>query len=86
MKLQRDKIKQYQKRLQVVLDHERQVALQCLKTGNKEKARLALRRRKYQEQLLAKADAQLETLETLVERQLFLRAKKTNADCSGFGW
>ena len=66
MKIQRDKIKIYQKRIQVVLDREHEIAKQCLQNGDKSRARLALRRRKYQEQLLSKADAQLDTLEQLV--------------------
>ena len=66
MKLQRDKIKQYQRKIQAVLDREHEIAIECLRAGKKEKARLALRRRKYQEQMLEKADKQLETLEQLV--------------------
>ncbi|GAK66639.1 snf7 family protein [Moesziomyces antarcticus] len=52
LKLQRDRIKQYQKK--------------CLAKGDKAKALTALRRRKYQESLIQKTDSQLETLEGLV--------------------
>ena len=65
MKIQRDKIKQYLKRIQTVLDRENEIALECLRKGDKDRARLALRRRKYQEQLLKKADEQLARLEEL---------------------
>ena len=48
------------------MDREHEIALQCLRKGDKARARLALRRKKYQEQLLEKADKQLEILEELV--------------------
>ncbi|KAI0307918.1 Snf7 family, partial [Multifurca ochricompacta] len=66
LKLQRDKLKQYQKRLQVILDREHQIAKQQLAVGHKDRALVALRRRKYQEGLLVKTDGQLESLEQLV--------------------
>ncbi|GAC98319.1 hypothetical protein PHSY_005912 [Pseudozyma hubeiensis SY62] len=66
LKLQRDRIKQYQKKIQVVLDREHEIARQCLVKGDKTKALTALRRRKYQESLIQKTDSQLETLEGLV--------------------
>ncbi|KAI0687756.1 Snf7-domain-containing protein [Cytidiella melzeri] len=66
MKLQRDKVKQYQRKIQGVLDREHEIAKQQLAAGHKDRALLALRRRKYQEGLLAKTDAQLENLEHLV--------------------
>ncbi|KAI0814886.1 Snf7 family [Irpex lacteus] len=66
LKLQRDKVRQYQKKIQGVLDREHEIAKQQLAAGHKDRALLALRRRKYQEGLLAKTDAQLENLEQLV--------------------
>ena len=66
LKIQRDKLHQYQKRIQTVLSQEKQLAKEALAQGNKSKALLILRRRKYQEQVLVKADQQLETLEQLV--------------------
>lgn len=66
MKLQRDKLHQYQRRIQAVLTREREIAIESLRAGNKQRALLALRRRKYQESLLRKTDEQLETLEKLV--------------------
>lgn len=66
LKLQRDKIRQYQVKIQHVLDREQEVAKECLRVGQKDRALLALRRRKYQESLLQKTDSQLANLEELV--------------------
>ena len=65
MKNQRDKLHQYQKRITVITDKETEIARECLVRGDKPKALLALRRKKFQDSLLAKTDAQLETLEQL---------------------
>ncbi|KAF8523095.1 Snf7 family [Hysterangium stoloniferum] len=62
----RDKIRQYQIKIQHVLDREQEAAKACLRAGQKDRALLALRRRKYQETLLLKTDTQLENLEGLV--------------------
>ncbi|KAL7285129.1 hypothetical protein ACG7TL_000221 [Trametes sanguinea] len=66
LKLQRDKVRQYQKKIQAVLDREHEIAKQQLAAGNKDRALIALRKRKYQESLLLKTDTQLENLEKLV--------------------
>ncbi|KAL5534115.1 hypothetical protein ACEPAG_576 [Sanghuangporus baumii] len=66
LKLQRDKLKQYQKKIQTILDREQEIARQHLREGSKDRAVVALRRRKYQESLLHKTDTQLESLEQLV--------------------
>ncbi|OCF39252.1 charged multivesicular body protein 6 [Kwoniella heveanensis CBS 569] len=77
LKLQRDKMKQYQKRLQVVLDREQDIAKEALKAGNKTRALTALRQKKYQEQLLAKTDSQLMTLQELVSTIEFTQIQNT---------
>lgn len=66
LKLQRDKLKQYQKKIQTILIREHEIAKQQLAAGQKDRALFALRRRKYQESLLVKTDGQLENLEQLV--------------------
>ncbi|KAF4573026.1 Snf7 family protein [Pleurotus pulmonarius] len=66
LKLQRDKLRQYQKKIQVILDREHEIAKAHLATGQKDRAVIALRRRKYQQGLLVKTDGQLENLEQLV--------------------
>lgn len=47
-----------------------------LASNNKQRALLALRRKKYQEQLLAKTDAQLDQLEQLVRNVEFAQIQK----------
>ncbi|KAF2433277.1 SNF7 family protein [Tothia fuscella] len=65
MKVQRDKLHQYQKRIKVLTDRETEIARECLRRNDKSKALLALRRKKYQESLLQKTDEQLASLEIL---------------------
>lgn len=66
LKLQRDKLKQYRKKVNIVLDREAEMARICLHKGDKQRALLVLRHRKYQASLLDRTDDQLETLERLV--------------------
>uniref|UniRef100_A0A023EJX6 Putative autotransporter adhesin n=1 Tax=Aedes albopictus TaxID=7160 RepID=A0A023EJX6_AEDAL len=65
LKQQRDKLKQYQKRIELQLEKDREMAKKCLATGRKERAKTLLRKKKYQEKLLTNADAQIETIEKL---------------------
>ena len=76
MKNQRDKLHQYQQRITLVTDRETAVARECLARGDKTKALLALRRKKFQETLLTKTDAQLETLEQLTSNVEFALVQK----------
>lgn len=76
MKNQRDRLHQYQKRVTVITDREKAIAKECLVRGDKSKALLALRRKKYQESLLAKTDAQLEQLEKLTSSIEFALVQK----------
>ena len=55
-----------------MLDKEQVIAKEALTTGKKDRALTALRRRKYQESLLTKTDAQLETLQGLVSIDLLV--------------
>lgn len=76
MKVQRDKLQQYQKRIKVVTDRETEVARECLRQGHKDKALLALRRKKYQESLLSKTDQQLAQLQALTSDVEFALVQK----------
>jgi charged multivesicular body protein 6 len=76
MKLQRDKLQQYQKKITVLTDRETAIAKDLLRNKQPEKAKLALRRKKYQESLLQKTDQQLAQLEILVNDVEFARIQK----------
>jgi len=76
MKIQRDKLRQYQKRITIITDRETEIAREFLRQGNKSKALLALRRKKYQETLLAKTDQQLAQLENLTSDVEFALVQK----------
>ncbi|KAK7416268.1 Vacuolar protein sorting-associated protein 20 [Neonectria punicea] len=76
MKIQRDKLHQYQRRVTVLTDKETDIAKQMLAKGDKPRALLALRRKKYQQSLLAKTDAQLEQLEKLTSNVEFALIQK----------
>ncbi|KAJ2744287.1 Vacuolar protein sorting-associated protein 20 [Coemansia sp. BCRC 34301] len=76
MKVQRDKLRMYQKRVQVVLDREDSLARELLLKGDKKRALLALRRRKYQEQMIRTTDDQLFNLQHLVETIEFSLVQK----------
>lgn len=66
LKQQRDKIKQYQKKILFNLENERQLARKLLNDGRKEKAKLLLRKKRFMEQMLEKTDGQLTNLEKMV--------------------
>ncbi|KNG48892.1 Snf7-domain-containing protein [Stemphylium lycopersici] len=76
MKNQRDKLRQYQKRITVLTDREKEIAKECLAKGDTSKAKLALRRKKYQESLLSKTDSQLAQLEVLTSDIEFALVQK----------
>lgn len=76
MKNQRDKLQQYQKRITVLTNREKEIAKECLAKGDTKRAKLALRRKKYQESLLAKTDAQLQQLEQLTSDVEFALVQK----------
>ncbi|XP_054289777.1 charged multivesicular body protein 6-A isoform X1 [Macrosteles quadrilineatus] len=66
VKNQRDKLRQYQRRIEKKLESEKALAKQLLSDGKRERAKLLLRKKRFQEQLLEKADGQLENLERMI--------------------
>ncbi|PYH82111.1 Snf7-domain-containing protein [Aspergillus uvarum CBS 121591] len=76
LKNQRDKLRQYQKRITVLTDRETAIAKECLARDDRKRALLALRRKKYQESLLEKTDKQLEQLEQLTGQIEFALVQK----------
>lgn len=67
LKQQRDKLKQYQKRITQQLEREREIARQLLRDGKKDRAKLLLKKKRYREQLLDKTENQISSLETMVQ-------------------
>lgn len=65
------------KKINIVINKEVEAAKLALSQGNKKKALLALKKKKYQEQLLEKTDQQLVNLEELVI--IFLSIRKQNS-------
>ncbi|KAH8269620.1 hypothetical protein KR018_010535 [Drosophila ironensis] len=65
LKQQRDRLRQYQKRIETQLENDRLLARKCLQQGRRDRAKSLLRKKKYQESLLTNADNQLENLEKL---------------------
>lgn len=65
LKQQRDRLKQYQKRIEQQLLRDKDTARQLLANGKKDKALLLLRKKKFQESLLEKTDKQLENIERM---------------------
>lgn len=80
LKQQRDKIKQYQKRIEQSLENDRQLAINCLNKGQRERAKLILRKKKYQENLLATTDKELEALEKLTSDLEFSQVQQQVLD------
>ncbi|CAO1617261.1 unnamed protein product [Jaminaea pallidilutea] len=66
LKVARDKIRIYSKKLILIEQKEKEAAQALLARGEKQRALSALRRAKYQRSMLDKTDGQLRTLEELV--------------------
>ncbi|XP_065826772.1 charged multivesicular body protein 6-like [Oscarella lobularis] len=75
LKKQRDKLKQYQKKIVAQLERERNLAKELLKQGKKERAKLLLKKKRYQESLLDKTDKQLNNLEEMAQTLEFTQVE-----------
>jgi len=80
LKKQRDQLQQYQRRIESVLEKDRQLAKKLLNEGKRDRAKLLLRKKKYQEGLLARTDGQLDNLERLVHDLEFAQVEKQVLD------
>ena len=67
VKRQRDRLIKYEKEMQKKIDRETEICKQLLKQKKRDKAKLALRKKKYQQNLLEKARNQLLNIEELIE-------------------
>eukprot|EP00698_Gefionella_okellyi_P003923 TRINITY_DN1363_c0_g1_i1.p1 TRINITY_DN1363_c0_g1~~TRINITY_DN1363_c0_g1_i1.p1 ORF type:complete len:235 (+),score=84.52 TRINITY_DN1363_c0_g1_i1:52-705(+) len=68
LKVQRDKLHQYQKKVEIVIEKELQAARDLSAQGKKRQALLALKKKKYQESLLDKTEGMLINLQQMVEQ------------------
>lgn len=75
LKQQRDKLKQYQKRIENNLERDRQLCKELLRNGKKEKAKSLLRKKKFQEEQLNKAEGMLENVEKLTHNLEFTQVE-----------
>lgn len=66
LKVQRDRLKQYVKKINTVVERETEIARLHLRAGNKDLALLSLKKKKYQQQLLEQTSTQIFNLEQLV--------------------
>ncbi|EFA83358.1 SNF7 family protein [Heterostelium album PN500] len=66
LKIQRDKLKQYQIKINLVIQRETEIARECAKNNKKQQAILALKKRKYQEKLLEDTDQNLMNIQEMV--------------------
>jgi charged multivesicular body protein 6 len=66
LKKQRDMLKQYQQKILLTLDKEKIMAKTLLQEGKKDRAKLLLKKKRFQETLLQKSEAQLDNVERLV--------------------
>lgn len=80
LKQQRDKLRQYQKKINLRLETDRQLAKRLLHEGKREKALLLLKKKRYQENLLDKTDNQISNLETMVQELEFAQIEKKVLD------
>ncbi|CAG8600094.1 1449_t:CDS:2 [Ambispora leptoticha] len=76
LKIQRDRLKQYQKKIQLVIDKENELAKAAILRNDKRRALLALKKKKYQQQLLDKTDEQLLNLDELTQSVEFAVVQK----------
>jgi charged multivesicular body protein 6 len=67
LKVQRDKLKQYQKRCEAVMTRETEIAKTLLAQGKKAQALIALKKKKLQATHLARSQAQLDNVSTLID-------------------
>ncbi|ODV81778.1 uncharacterized protein CANTADRAFT_3851 [Suhomyces tanzawaensis NRRL Y-17324] len=66
LKQQRDKLKQYQKRLSLVIDRQSQLARDAIRNKQPERAKFYLKAKKQQQATISKTYGQLDNLEGLI--------------------
>ncbi|KAJ9467669.1 Vacuolar protein sorting-associated protein 20-like protein 1 [Diplonema papillatum] len=77
MKGSRDRLYKYQKKLAAVIEKEVACAKQLMREGKQQRALLVLRKKKMQEQMLEKADSQLNNIQSLIDSAEFAQLENT---------
>ncbi|CAF0817012.1 unnamed protein product [Didymodactylos carnosus] len=75
LKQQRDRLKQYKRRIQTQLEKEREVAIELIKNGRKDRALLLLRKKRMLEAQLNKSEGILDNVEQLVHELEFAQVE-----------
>lgn len=76
LKVQRDKLKDYKKKINGIIGRETEIAKEHLRAGQKQKALICLKKKKYQENLLDKAEAQLNNVEEMINQIEFAQIEQ----------
>ncbi|KAA0194003.1 hypothetical protein HAZT_HAZT007143 [Hyalella azteca] len=86
LKTTRDKIRQYQKRSEALLEKDRELAKKLLLAHKKERAKLLLRKKRFIEDQLQRTDGQLENIERMIQDLEFaqIEIKEISALLCGF--
>ena len=66
LKIQRDKLTQHKKKVEATMARDREIAGQLVREGKRDKALLALRRRKMHAKLIEKTDDQIFNMEHMI--------------------
>ena len=67
LKMQRDKMNQQRKKVLAVMARETEIAKELLREGRKDRAKLALKKRKLQEKMLENHERQMLKMEQMIE-------------------
>jgi len=80
LKKQRDQLKQYSKKIQLTLERDRQMAKTLIHNGQKARAKLLLKKKRFQEQLLTKTDGMLDNIEQMTQDLEFAQVEMKVVD------
>eukprot|EP01130_Rhizamoeba_saxonica_P015655 TRINITY_DN7071_c0_g1_i2.p1 TRINITY_DN7071_c0_g1~~TRINITY_DN7071_c0_g1_i2.p1 ORF type:complete len:151 (+),score=38.60 TRINITY_DN7071_c0_g1_i2:36-488(+) len=66
IKTQRDQLKKYSKQIEIVIEKENNLARQLMSQGKRNKARLCLKKKRFQENLLRRTEGNLINMEEMI--------------------
>lgn len=80
LKKQRDQLRIYQRKIEAEQEKLKNFARQCLQKGQKDKAKLILKKKRRQETLLQQTDQQIDNLEVMANDIEFAQLEKNVVD------